>query len=707
MEFKEWNEFTNGDWQNEINVRSFIQTNYTPYEGNETFLANATQSTKELWDKVLDLYKQEREKGGVLAIDAATASTIASHDAGYIDKSLEKIVGLQTDEPLKRAIMPAGGIKIVEKACEENGVKVSDEIENIYNNHRRSHNDGVFTAYTPEIRRARKSGIVTGLPDGYGRGRIIGDYRRVALYGIDALIEDKRKDLEALELSTITEDVIRDREEIHDQIMSLNELKEMAKKYGFDISKPASNSLEAVQWLYFAYLGAVKEQNGAAMSLGRVSTFLDIYFERDIKAGKATEEEIQELMDHFVMKLRMVRFLRTSDYNALFTGDPVWVTEAMAGQGLDGRTLVTKSTFRILHTLTTLGPAPEPNMTVLWSNNLPEGFKKYCGKLSVETSSIQYENDDLMRAYWGDDYSIACCVSAMRTGKQLQFFGARCNLGKTLLYAINGGKDEVSGEQVAEKFAPITSEYLDYNEVMEKFETMMNWTARVYVNALNTVHYMHDKYCYEKLEMALHDRKILRTLACGIAGLSVVTDALSAMKYAKVKVIRDENGLAVDYEIEGDFPKFGNDDDRVDSIAVEVSKSFMEKVAKQKTYRDAVPTMSILTITSNVVYGKATGNTPDGRKAGEPFAPGANPMHGRDTNGALASLNSVAKLPYAYSEDGISYTFSATPKALGKDDESRINNLVSLMDGYFAKNAQHVNINVFDRELLIDAMEHP
>ena len=707
MRFEEWKGFTNGDWENEVDVRSFIQTNYTPYEGDESFLADATETTKVLWDKVLELYKKERENGGVLAIDAETASTISSHEAGYIDKGLEKIVGIQTDEPLKRAILPAGGIKIVQQACEENGVKVSEKIEEIYTKHRRSHNDGVFTAYTPEIRRARKSGIVTGLPDGYGRGRIIGDYRRVALYGVDALVEAKKKDLEALEMSIITEDVIRDREEIYDQIQSLNELKVMAAKYGFDISRPAGNSIEAVQWLYFAYLGAVKEQNGAAMSIGRITTFLDVYFEKDLKAGKITEVELQEIMDHFVMKLRMVRFLRTSDYNALFTGDPVWVTEAMAGMSLDGRTLVSKTTFRMLHTLTTLGPAPEPNLTVLWSTRLPKGFKDYCAKLSVETSSIQYENDDLMTNYWGDDYSIACCVSAMRTGKQLQFFGARCNLGKTLLYAINGGKDEVSGDQVAEKFAPITSEYLDYNEVMEKFDTMMDWTARVYVNALNTVHYMHDKYCYEKLEMALHDRQILRTLACGIAGLSVVADALSAMKYAKVKVIRDETGLAVDYVIEGDFPKFGNDDDRVDNIAVEISKSFMEKVAKQKTYRNAVPTMSILTITSNVVYGKATGNTPDGRKAGEPFAPGANPMHGRDTNGALASLNSVAKLPYAYSEDGISYTFSATPKALGKDDGERVNNLVSLMDGYFAKNAQHVNINVFDRELLVDAMNHP
>jgi len=707
MKFEQWDTFKCGDWQKDINVRGFIQANYTPYEGDDSFLVSATNSTKKLWDKVLELYKKERENGGVLAIDANIASTISSHGAGYIDKDLEKIVGIQTDEPLKRAIMPTGGIKVVEKSCEENGVEVSKEIQDIYHNHRRTHNDGVFTAYTPEIRAARKSGIITGLPDGYGRGRIIGDYRRVALYGVDALIEGKKRDLKALEMPELTEEVIRDREEIYDQIQSLNELKVMAKTYGFDISLPAANSTEAVQWLYFAYLGAVKEQNGAAMSLGRVTTFLDIYFERDLKAGIITEEQIQELMDHFVMKLRMVRFLRTSDYNALFTGDPVWVTEAMAGQGNDGRTLVSKTTFRMLHTLTTLGPAPEPNMTVLWSKNLPEGFKKYCSKMSIETSSIQYENDDLMRDYWGDDYSIACCVSAMRTGKQLQFFGARCNLAKTLLYAITGGRDEVSGAQVTPKFAPVTSEYLDYEEVMEKFDTMMDWTARVYVSALNIIHFMHDKYSYEKLEMALHDREILRTLACGIAGLSVVADALSAMKYAKVKVIRDETGLAVDYVIEGDYPKYGNDDDRVDSIAVEITKSFMDKVRKQKTYRNAMPTMSVLTITSNVVYGKATGNTPDGRKAGEPFAPGANPMHGRDTNGALASLNSVAKLPYSYSEDGISYTFSATPAALGKDDDARVNNLISLMDGYFAKGSQHVNINVFDRELLMDAMEHP
>ena len=707
MDFEEWKGFKGKDWKEEINVRNFIQNNYIPYEGDETFLAGPTDRTVELWNKVLKLYDEETKNGGILAVDASTVSTISSHAAGYIDKSLEKIVGLQTDAPLKRAIMPNGGIRIVEKSCDAAHVELSPEIETIFNNYRRTHNDGVFAAYTPEIRAARSSHIITGLPDGYGRGRIIGDYRRIALYGVDALIEEKKKTLVELQVPTILEDTIRAREEVFDQISALNELKIMASRYGFDISRPASNSKEAVQWVYFGYLGAVKEQNGAAMSLGRVSTFLDIYFERDLKLKTITEEKIQELMDHFVMKLRMVRFLRTPEYNELFSGDPVWVTEAIGGMGIDGRTLVTKNSYRILHTLENLGPAPEPNLTVLWSLRLPENFKKYCTKLSIKTCAIQYENDDLMREYWGDDYSIACCVSAMRTGKQMQFFGARCNLAKALLYAINGGRDEISGKQITEKFEPIKSEYLNYDEVMEKFDLMLDWVARVYINALNIIHYMHDKYSYEKLEMALHDLEILRTMACGIAGLSVVADSLSAIKYAKVKVIRDETGLATDYEVTGDFPKYGNDDDRVDQIAVDIVKKFMNKIRKQKTYRNAKPTMSILTITSNVVYGKNTGNTPDGRRSGEPFGPGANPLHGRDTNGAIAVLNTIAKLPYSYSEDGISYTFSITPSTLGKDEESRVNNLVSLLDGYFVQRSHHINVNVFDRQLLLNAMEHP
>ena len=707
MEFKQWKGFQNGRWQNEINVRDFIQANYTPYEGDSSFLAEPTENTKKLWNEVLDLYKKEKDNGGVLAVDADTASTITSHEAGYIDKDIEEIVGLQTDSPLKRAIMPNGGIRIVEKSCEAQGLKVSDKIEDIFHHYRRTHNDGVFAAYTPEIRAARSSHIITGLPDGYGRGRIIGDYRRVALYGVDALIAEKKKEMQSLEVSTILEDTIRDREETADQIASLEELKVMASKYGFDISVPAQNAKEAVQWTYFGYLGAIKEQNGAAMSLGRTSTFLDIYFERDIKNGVLTEVQAQEIMDQFVMKLRMVRFLRTPEYDELFSGDPVWVTESIGGMGIDGRTLVTKNSFRILHTLTNLGPAPEPNMTVLWSTRLPKGFKDFCTGLSIKTSSIQYENDDLMREFWGDDYGIACCVSAMRIGKQMQFFGARCNLAKSLLYAINGGRDELTGKQVSSKFEPITSEYLDYDEVMEKFDNIMEWVAKVYVNALNIIHYMHDKYAYEKIEMALHDKDILRTMACGIAGLSVVADSLSAIKYAKVKVIRDETGLAVDYKVEGDFPKYGNDDDRVDQIAVDVVKNFMGKLKKQKTYRNSKPTLSILTITSNVVYGKKTGTTPDGRPAGAPFGPGANPLHGRDTHGALAVLNTISKLPYEYSEDGISYTFSIVPGALGKDMETRTENLTSLLDGYFSKRSHHINVNVFDRQLLLDAMDHP
>ena len=708
MKFEQWDGFEKGDWQNEINVRDFIQRNYTPYEGDATFLAGPTEKTKKLWDEVLELYKKEKaSKGGVLDIDTKTISSVNSHEAGYIDKNLEEIVGLQTDAPLKRAIMPYGGIRIVEKACAAYDRKVDDEVEEIFHNYRKTHNDGVFSVYTPDIRAARSAHLLTGLPDGYGRGRIIGDYRRVALYGVDVLIEEKKKDLVILDDDCMTEDVIREREEISEQIKSLNDLKAMASKYGFDISRPASNSKEAVQWLYFGYLGAVKSQDGAAMSLGRTSTFLDIYFERDLENGTITEEEVQEIMDHFVMKLRLVRFLRTPEYNELFSGDPVWVTESIGGMGIDGRTLVTKNSFRILHTLENLGPAPEPNLTVLWSVNLPEGFKRYTTDLSIKTSSIQYESDDLMRITLGDDYGIACCVSPMKIGKQMQFFGARANLAKTLLYAINGGRDEMSGKQVTPKFAPITSEYLDYDEVMEKFNQMMDYVAKIYIKALNAIHYMHDKYCYEAIEMALHDKDIIRTMACGIAGLSVVADSLSAIKYAKVKVIRDETGLATDYEIEGDFPKFGNDDERVDSIAVDIVKTFMNKLRRYPTYRNSKHTLSILTITSNVVYGKATGNTPDGRRMGAPFGPGANPLHGRDTNGALAVMNSIAKLPFDFAEDGISYTFSITPKTLGKDEDTRITNLVNMLDGYFKQTGHHINVNVFDRSLLIDAMEHP
>ena len=709
MDFQEWKDFEGKAWKDEINVRDFIQSNYTPYEGDDSFLVGPTDRTKKLWDEVLKLYERERENGGVLDADTKTPSAINAYDAGYIDKKLEQIVGLQTDAPLKRAIMPNGGIRIVEKSAESYGLKIDPETDYIYHNLRKTHNDGVFSVYTPDIRAARSSHLITGLPDGYGRGRIIGDYRRVALYGVDALISEKKEELDVLNVDEFTEKVIRERDEVSDQIKALNDLKAMAAKYGFDISVPAKNAKEAVQWLYFGYLGAIKDQNGAAMSLGRTSTFLDIYFERDFKAGLLTEEEAQELMDHFVMKLRLVRFLRAPEYNALFSGDPVWVTESIGGMGIDGRTLVTKNSFRILHTLTTLGPAPEPNLTVLWSTRLPEGFKRFATDLSIKTSSIQYENDDLMRITLGDDYGIACCVSAMRIGKQMQFFGARANLAKTLLYAINGGRDENSGKQVAPKFEGITSEYLDYNEVMEKFDTMMDYVAKIYIKALNAIHYMHDKYSYEALEMALHDREedILRTMACGIAGLSVVADSLSAIKYAKVKTIRNEDGLVVDYEIEGDFPKYGNDDDRVDQIAVDLVKTFLNKLQKHQTYRNSKHTLSILTITSNVVYGKNTGNTPDGRRAGEPFGPGANPLHGRDVNGSLAVLNSIAKLPYEYAEDGISYTFAITPAALGKEEDTRITNLVNMLDGYFAKTGHHINVNVFDRSLLLDAMDHP
>ena len=707
MKFKQWTGFEQTDkWVNEINVREFIQKNYTPYEGDESFLRGSSNKTKKLWDNVLELYEKEREKG-VLDIDAKTPSGVNAHNAGYINKELEEIVGLQTDAPLKRAIMPNGGIKIVEKSCASYNYEVDEQTKYVYNNLRRTHNDGVFAVYTPDIRAARNSHLITGLPDGYGRGRIIGDYRRVALYGVDALIEDKKRQLDDINMDEFTADVIRDREEMHDQIIALEDLKKMANKYGIDISEPAQTAKEAIQWVYFGYLAATKDQNGAAMSLGRVSTFLDIYIERDLKAYIITEEEAQELMDHFVMKLRMIRFLRTPEYDQLFSGDPVWVTECVAGMGVDGRTLVTKNEFRMLNTLNTLGPAPEPNLTVLWSNKLPSGFKKYTSRLSIETSSIQYENDDLMRPTLGDDYGIACCVSAMKIGKQMQFFGARANLAKVMLYAINGGKDEMTGKQIAPKFEPIMSEYLEYDEVMEKFDQMMEYLAQTYMKALNTIHYMHDKYSYEALEMALHDREVLRTMACGIAGLSVVADSLSAIKYAKVKVIRDDNGLAIDYKVEGEYPQYGNDDDRVDSIAVEVVKTFMNKLKRYKTYRNAKHTLSILTITSNVVYGNATGNTPDGRQKGEPFGPGANPLHGRDKNGSLAVMNSVAKLPYEYSEDGISYTFSITPGTLGKVTNDRIENLVNLLDGYFAQAGHHINVNVFDKALLEDAMEHP
>ncbi|MEG4840307.1 formate C-acetyltransferase [Microcoleus sp. B9-D4] len=704
--FAEWHGFTEGNWTTEVNVRDFIQKNYTPYEGNAEFLTAPTEKTQQLWQKVLELMKQEREKS-VLDVDTKVPTSITAHAAGYIDRDLEQIVGLQTDRPLKRAIMPLGGIRVVKAGLEAYGYQLDRQTEEIFTKYRKTHNDGVFDVYTRSMRLARRSGIITGLPDAYGRGRIIGDYRRVALYGVDRLIEDKKTQQESLELEVMDEATIRLREELSEQIRALFELKEMAASYGFDISRPAANAREAVQWLYFGYLGAVKEQNGAAMSLGRVSTFLDIYFERDLQSGASSEVELQELIDHFVMKLRIVRFLRTPDYNALFSGDPTWVTEAIGGISDDGRTLVTRNSFRFLHTLSNLGTAPEPNLTVLWSENLPENFKLFCAKVSSETSSIQYENDDLMRPQYGDDYAIACCVSAMRIGKQMQFFGARVNLAKTLLYAINGGKDEKSGDQIAPQFPPITTEYLDYDEVRARFHDMMAWLAKTYINTLNVIHYMHDKYCYERLEMALHDRDVYRTMACGIAGLSVVTDSLSAIKNAKVKVIRNEQGLAVDYSIEGEYPKYGNNDDRVDSIAIELVQSFMNEIRQHKTYRGAVATQSVLTITSNVVYGKKTGSTPDGRKAGEPFAPGANPMHGRDSCGAIASLSSVAKLPYSDCQDGISNTFSILPQALGRMESDRTNNLVSLIDGYFHDGGHHINVNALDRQTLLDAMEHP
>ena len=668
MSQEAWQGFVGGNWEHEIDVRDFIQKNYTPYDGDESFLAGPTESTKTLWDEVMGLFAKEREAGGVLDMDTDLVSTIVSHPAGYIDQPLEKIVGLQTEKPLKRALMVNGGIRMAVAACKQNGYEVDPEIVNIYTNYRKTHNAGVFDVYTPEMRACRHSHIITGLPDAYGRGRIIGDYRRVALYGVDRLIEEKKAEHAGTQ-KTMNEATIRHREELAEQIRALQELKQLGKIYGIDISGPAKTFQEAVQWLYFGYLAAVKEQNGAAMSIGRNSTFLDIYAERDLKAGKITEAEAQEIIDHLVMKLRMVKFARTPEYNELFSGDPQWVTESLGGMGVDGRSMVTKTAFRYLHTLENMGTSPEPNLTVLWSTRLPEAFKRYCAKISITTSSIQYENDDLMRVYHGDDYAIACCVSSMRIGKEMQFFGARANLAKCLLYAINGGRDEKTGEQVGPKFRPVEGDYLDYDDVVEKFRDMMGWLAGVYVNALNIIHYMHDKYCYERLQMALHDEHVHRWFATGIAGLSVVADSLSAIKYAKVKVVRDETGLVTDYQVEGDFPKYGNDDDRVDQIAHDVVEVFMKFVRETDTYRNSVPTTSILTITSNVVYGNATGNTPDGRRAGEPFAPGANPMHRRDTHGAVASLASVAKLPFKDAQDGISNTFSIVPNALGKEGE--------------------------------------
>ena len=664
---QEWASFNGGVWQKEINVRDFIQKNYTPYEGDESFLAGPTKATNDLWAQVMELTEEEHKKGGVLDMDTHIISTITSHGPGYLNKEKETIVGFQTDKPFKRALQPNGGIRMAIKACEDNGYHVDPEIVDFYTKYRKTHNDGVFDVYSPEMRACRSSHIITGLPDAYGRGRIIGDYRRVALYGVDRLIEDK-EDQKAGTRSNMYEDVIRGREELSEQIKALKELKKLGEIYGFDISRPAQNVQEAIQWLYFGYLAAIKEQNGAAMSLGRTSTFLDIYAERDLANGTFTEEQIQEFIDHFIMKLRLVKFARTPEYNALFSGDPTWVTESIAGMGIDGRSMVTKMSYRYLHTLSNLGPAPEPNLTVLWSTRLPQNFKRFCAKTSIASSSIQYENDDLMRVTHGDDYAIACCVSSMRVGKEMQFFGARANLAKCLLYAINGGVDEITKKQVGPKYRPITSEYLDYDEVMERYDGMSRWLSHVYVNTLNIIHYMHDKYCYERLQMALHDKNVTRWFATGIAGLSVIADSLSAIKYAKVKTIRDENGIVVDFEVEGDYPKYGNDDDRVDEIAYKIVKDFMHYVGTTQTYRGGIPTTSILTITSNVVYGKNTGATPDGRKAGEPFAPGANPMHGRDSRGAVASLSSVAKLPFKEAQDGISNTFSIIPGALGKED---------------------------------------
>lgn len=700
-----WRGFKNGIYQTQIDVRNFIQTNYTPYEGDSSFLAGATERTKALMKKVNALLKEEQDKGGVLSIDTERVSTLTAYPAGYIDKDNEIIVGVQTDEPLKRGVNPFGGMRMARSACEQYGYKLSDKIEDEFK-YKTTHNDGVFAVYTDDMRAARHVGLLTGLPDAYGRGRIIGDYRRVALYGVDFLIAQKQESRKAMGKLDMTEDNIRALEEIHDQIVALGELKKMAESYGYDISLPATNAREAVQWTYFGYLAAIKEQNGAAMSLGRVSTFLDIYFERDLREGTLTESQVQEIMDDFVIKLRITRQLRTPEYNDLFGGDPTWTTESVGGMGEDGRTLVTKNSYRMLNTLYNLGAAPEPNLTVLWSQKLPEAFKKFCARVSVDTDSIQYENDDVMRPVYGDDYSIACCVSAMKTGKQMQFFGARCNLAKLLLFTLNGGKDERYAMQVAPEGKVFTGK-LDYAEVMAAFRQYRKWLCKLYVNTLNVIHYMHDKYAYEKIQMALHDDEVERFLACGVAGLSVITDSLSAIKYAEVTPVIGDNGLITDFIVKGDFPKYGNDDDRVDKIAVEILKGFEEDLKETPAYRGAKHTLSVLTITSNVVYGKKTGSTPDGRKAGEPFAPGANPMHGRDMSGALASLNSVAKIPYEICRDGISNTFSIVPSALGGTDDERAENLVDMLDGYFAQNAHHLNVNVIDRKKLELAMEHP
>ena len=710
VNFDQWNGFKGRLWKEEINVRDFVQNNYKPYDGDESFLEGPTEATNKLWGKLQELQKEERAKGGVLDMETKVVAGLTAYGPGYIDESmkeLEKVVGLQTDKPLKRAFMPYGGIKMAEESCKNYGYEPDPELHKIFTEYHKTHNQGVFDAYTPEMRKARHSHIITGLPDTYGRGRIVGDYRRVALYGIDFLMEEKKKDHANCGCGTMTDDVIRLREEISDQYKALAGMKKMAESYGYDISKPATNAKEAVQWLYFGYLAAIKTQNGAAMSVGRVSTFLDIYIQRDLEAGTLTEKEAQELIDHFVMKCRMVKFARITSYNELFSGDPTWATLEVGGTGIDGRSMVTKNDFRFLHTLENMGPSPEPNLTVLYSSRLPENFKKYAAKISVDTSSIQYENDDVMKVTWGDDYSICCCVSATQTGKEMQFFGARANLAKCLLYAINGGVDVKNREQVGPAYKPVTSEYLDYDEVVDKFDAMMDWLADLYVNTLNLIQYMHDKYYYEAAEMALIDTDVKRTFATGIAGFSHVVDSLSAIKYAKVKTVRDETGIVVDYEIEGDFPKYGNDDDRADDIAVWLLKTFLEKIKKRHTYRDSEPTTSILTITSNVVYGKYTGAMPDGRKAGTPLAPGANPSYGAEQNGLLASLNSLTKLPYEWALDGISNTQTMNPDALGHNEEERINNLVNVMDGYFDQGAHHLNVNVFGKDKLLDAMEHP
>ena len=710
VNFDQWNGFKGRLWKEEINVRDFVQNNYKPYDGDESFLEGPTEATNKLWGRLQELQKEERAKGGVLDMETKVVAGLTAYGPGYIDESmkeLEKVVGLQTDKPLKRAFMPYGGIKMAEEACKNYGYEPDPELHKIFTEYHKTHNQGVFDAYTPEIRKARHSHIITGLPDTYGRGRIVGDYRRVALYGIDFLMEEKKKDHANCGCGTMTDDIIRLREEISDQYKALAGMKKMAESYGYDISKPATNAKEAVQWLYFGYLAAIKIQNGAAMSVGRVSTFLDIYIQRDLEAGTLTEKEAQELIDHFVMKCRMVKFARITSYNELFSGDPTWATLEVGGTGIDGRSMVTKNDFRFLHTLENMGPSPEPNLTVLYSSRLPENFKKYAAKISVDTSSIQYENDDVMKVTWGDDYSICCCVSATQTGKEMQFFGARANLAKCLLYAINGGVDVKNREQVGPAYKPVTSEYLDYDEVVDKFDAMMDWLADLYVNTLNLIQYMHDKYYYEAAEMALIDTDVKRTFATGIAGFSHVVDSLSAIKYAKVKTVRDETGIVVDYEIEGDFPKYGNDDDRADDIAVWLLKTFLEKIKKRHTYRNSEPTTSILTITSNVVYGKYTGAMPDGRKAGTPLAPGANPSYGAEQNGLLASLNSLTKLPYEWALDGISNTQTMNPDALGHNEEERINNLVNVMDGYFDQGAHHLNVNVFGKDKLLDAMEHP